>query len=156
MAFVHSHRKGYPRAWHTDAASNDIVTALSVLNTSYVQHEGYANLRCNPAPGCDNVHDLEPWKRLHNVTRPLTLDHAAELAWVEAWPALFGDRRVPERIGAACCAQFAVSRTQVLKRSRRQYERYHRWLMETDMPDDISGRVFEYAWHMIFGKEAVQ
>jgi hypothetical protein len=29
------------------------------------------------------------------------------------------------------------------------------WLLETEMPDYMSGRVLEYSWHILFGKPAV-
>ena len=69
---------------------------------------------------------------------------------------MFGvDVDVPHTVGAACCAQFAVSREQVLKRSKAEYELFHKWLMNTPASDAASGRVFEYLWHIIFGRDAV-
>ena len=69
---------------------------------------------------------------------------------------MFGaEVEVPHTIGVACCAQFAVSKEQVLKRSKLEYELYLKWLMDTPANDDASGRVFEYMWHIIFGKDAV-
>lgn len=73
----------------------------------------------------------------------------------EAWRALFLDDKVPPVIAQPCCAQFAVSRAQVLKRERGEYERYLEWLTETPLDDATSGRVFEYLWHVIFGREVV-
>ena len=58
-------------------------------------------------------------------------------------------------VGVACCSQFAVSKEQVLKRPKSDYETYLKWLMDTEEDDGVSGRVFEYLWHIIFGKEAV-
>lgn len=156
MVFVHSHRKGYPEAWHTDAEDYDTVNVLRRLNLTHVHAEGYANLRCNPNPGCAEPSRIEPHAHV-NDTAPLALAEAAEVAWLEAWPRLFGDKQdMPEVISATCCAQFAVSRRQVLRRPVADYRRFHGWLMETWMSDEVSGRVMEYAWHMVFGKEAVQ
>lgn len=61
----------------------------------------------------------------------------------------------PGEIGAPCCAQFAVSKTQVLKRKKEEYERYRQWILDTELSDAKSGRTMEYLWHVIFGKEAV-
>lgn len=47
----------------------------------------------------------------------------------------------------SCCAQFAVSKATILQRPREEYERYRRWLLETDLEDGLSGRVLEYSWH---------
>jgi len=73
----------------------------------------------------------------------------------DAWRALFGNDHVPTVIATPCCAQFAVSREQVLKRSKEEYERFLKWLLDTPLDDFTSGRVFEYLWHVIFGKEPV-
>jgi Protein of unknown function (DUF3431) len=62
---------------------------------------------------------------------------------------------IPPRVGAACCSQFAVSRNQVLQRSRGDYKRFRDWIIQTDVGDDVSGRIMEYLWHIIFGREAV-
>ena len=134
---------------------HDIVNALQALNLDYVREEGYTNLRYNPKPGCD--HFVEPHKEI-NTTGPLTRDDAAEVAWLEAWQYLLKDvsEEAPLAIGTACCAQFAVSRDQILTRPLRGYLRYHRWLIETPMSDEISGRIMEYAWHMIFGEGPIQ
>lgn len=154
--FVHSHRMGFPEAWHTDAVHHDIVRALDSLNVSYIQNEGYVNLRCNLDPGCVGL-IIEP-RRHVNDTEPLDRDGASELAWLDAWPYLnFTDEEeAPVKIGAACCAQFAASRHQILKRPLEDYIRYHQWLMDTTLEDEISGRIMEYSWHMIFGKKPIQ
>lgn len=62
---------------------------------------------------------------------------------------------VPTEVATPCCGQFAVARWQVLKREKSEYERYRKWLMETELEDAESGRVFEYMWHIIFGRDAV-
>jgi hypothetical protein len=36
-----------------------------------------------------------------------------------------------------------------------EYLRMHKWLMNTKLDDQTSGRVFEYLWHIIFGQESV-
>ena len=73
----------------------------------------------------------------------------------EAWATMFPDVELPQKIGAPCCAQFAVTREQVLKRPLEDYERIHKWLMDTELKDSMSGRVMEFLWHVIFGKPAV-
>ena len=63
--------------------------------------------------------------------------------------------QIPQRVGAACCAQFAVSRDQVLKRPREDYVKFRDWVTQTDKDNASSGRVMEFLWHIIFGKQAV-
>ena len=69
---------------------------------------------------------------------------------------MFPGIEIPEEIAAPCCAQFAVTREQVLKRPKEDYERYYRWVTTTDLEDYVSGRVMEYLWHIIFGKDTFQ
>lgn len=75
-----------------------------------------------------------------------------EIIFKDAYTALFygdaiSDVLVPDAVGQSCCAQFAVSRDAVLRRPRSDYERFRRWLVETELDDAVSGRVFEYSWH---------
>ena len=137
IVFLHSHRKGFWGAWHTDNGLHDNVYSMRKLQLDYVRLNGYVNLRCNWSPGCD----LDDRDNTH-VTPQI-------------WEQLFEDTPFPGEVGAACCAQFAVSKEQVLQRPQEHYERYRQWLLDTEMSDTKSGRVFEYSWQAIFGKGAV-
>ncbi|KAI7239361.1 hypothetical protein KC330_g1922 [Hortaea werneckii] len=75
--------------------------------------------------------------------------------YTEAFQSLFPEIPVPSEIGLSCCAQFAVTATKLRERPKSDYERYRRWLLETPLADELSGRIMEYSWHIIFGKEAV-
>ena len=161
-AFVHAHRDGYPRAWHTDAPGHSNVLSLRFLRDDYVRQQGFVNLRCMPDPGCPVAIDLE-----RNELN-------AERAFPKAWDELFqgqgpwlpgqgmssyntsrAEEYPPLEVGAPCCAQFAVSKEQVRKRPKKEYEFYREWLQNTELRDDVSGRVWEFLWHIVFGKEAV-
>lgn len=142
MAFIHGHH----HSWHTDADRYDNGRSLQTLNLDFVRKTGYANLRCQGSPGCPA--EIQPWRR--DEKKP------AEMAYGDAWKALFNETWVPVLVAAPCCAQFAVSREQVLKRSRDEYVWFLKWLMETPLQDEISGRVFEYVWHVMFGRDPVQ
>ena len=65
------------------------------------------------------------------------------------------DEQAPTLVGAACCAQFVVSKEQVLARPLSDYERLREWIIDTEKSDAKSGRVLEFLWHVIFGKDAV-
>ncbi|GAB7353132.1 hypothetical protein MBLNU459_g3670t1 [Dothideomycetes sp. NU459] len=147
VAFLHSHEKGWPRAWHTDAVDYSNVRALRALNVDFVQRNGYANLRCIATPGCPD--EVLPFRE------PADEGRVVETNYARVWQAVFNNTDVPRAVGAACCAQFAVSREQVRKRPREQYVTLHRYLMETELDDETIGRVYEYMWHIIFGQEAV-
>ena len=147
IAFDHPHREGFPKAWHTDAEDYSNVKALQSLNIDFVQKSGYANLRCVATPGCpDEIQPFRPWDDQNRYP-----EHAYGQVWID----IFNNTDVPKIVGAACCAQFAVSRNQVLKRPKEDYVRFHQYLMETSIDDAVIGRVYEYMWHIIFGKDPV-
>ena len=145
LAFLHSHRSGFLSAWHTDTPLHSNVDALRMLKLDFVTENGYVNLRCNHNPGCLEEHTLNA-----HVT-PAVYEEAFKGTTTE----IIGPGKAPEKVGAACCAQFAVSREQVLKRPLGDYERFREWILQTEETDAKSGRVMEFLWHVIFGKDAV-
>lgn len=147
IAFLHPHRDGYPGAWHTDNDEHSNVVSLRSLNTDFIQSNGYANLRCINDPGCP--------QEVMSFRNPPEAHRVAEAAMPSTWLALFNNTDVPQILATPCCAQFAVSSKQVRERSLNEYKKYYRWLMETPLPDDTSGRVLEYLWHVVFGQEPV-
>jgi hypothetical protein len=42
-----------------------------------------------------------------------------------------------------------------VKRGKEKYARYLDWLYATELNDATSGRMFEYVWHIIFGRTAI-
>ncbi|RMX75162.1 hypothetical protein D0869_11881 [Hortaea werneckii] len=150
IAFIHAHRGGFPLAWHTDQKDNDGVIMLRDLQLGYVVREGYANMRCESYPGCPN--EVRPWRD------PPIEDKLPERLYPYVYSDLF---QVPfyelrdelDSVGVACCAQFAVSREQILKRPKGDYERYLHYLEASTFEDDVIGRVYEYMWHIMFGRD---
>jgi hypothetical protein len=171
IAFLHSHRSGFLLAWHVDAPLHDNVAAMRSLQLDFVQRNGYVNLRCNWNPGCKGTHRRnkhvtgQVWHEVFDGTSTPPLNStssgaAAAMASGAASPSAFiaYDQKflqMPQRVAAACCAQFAVSRDQVLKRPRDDYVKFRQWVIDTDKSDASSGRVMEFLWHVIFGKESV-
>ena len=142
IAFLHSHRDGFLKAWHVDDPLHSNPAALKALHLDYVREQGYVNLRCNWNPGCLPAHR-------HNT-------HVTDEIWAELWEDTSSEGwKKPAEVGAACCAQFAVSKEQVLKRPKSDYEILRRWLVETKLDDAKSGRVMEFLWHVVFGREGV-
>jgi hypothetical protein len=173
MLFLHSHKDGYWKSWHTDATLHDNVLGVHSLNLHYILEQGYVNLRCILSPGCSN----SPGSGAESVLTPsiwngLFMNTSTSPAWlaeraqgtvrsVSHSHHIHGrsrdDRRLVEtvpKIEAPCCAQFGVSRTAVLERPREDYIKFRDWLLATPLPDYYSGRVFEYLWHVIFGELA--
>ncbi|KAH9845101.1 Protein of unknown function (DUF3431) [Teratosphaeria destructans] len=134
---------------HTPASDAEVASSLSRLNIAYVQSEGYADLRCNPDVVC----------MPRDTGMPLGGTAAAGSLLLDygTWFSLFGPQtKVPKMVAAPCCAEFAVSRDSVVKRPLGDYVRFHAWLTGTELRNEVGVKVFEYAWHIIFGKGAVQ
>lgn len=131
--------------WHNDDPDYDAVPALQRLNTDYVQTAGYANLRCVLILGCPV--EIRPWSdELPEGEKPegaLTTKQIYKRAFQELLP----EMEVPKEIGVSCCSQFAVSRDAIRRRPKEDYIRYRQWIIDTPLTDDLSGRVFEYAFH---------
>ena len=133
-AFIHSH----VASWHTP----DTVDLLTRLQWDRLE---YANLRCvHLKPSCTGVgmHPLAPEK------------NEAAKAFAEAWPILFEQELgpMPAFVATHCCAQFMVSRKKLLSHPKQFYEKCRDWLTTTHWPSSTSGTLFEYTWHIMFGK----
>jgi hypothetical protein len=147
IVFLHHHRDGWPGGWHTDAPNYDNVVAVQTLNIDFVQRNGYANMRCLWVPGCPD--EIQPNRD------PPKADFDTDQDMADNWRSLFGDLELPTQIGSTCCAQFAVSKEQVIKRPLEDYIKYRKWIFDTPLPDERSGRIWEYLWHIIFGQESI-
>ncbi|KAJ5626522.1 hypothetical protein N7528_003949 [Penicillium herquei] len=141
MVFLHAHRTSA----HVEFDEQDNVLTVQRLQLDYVRQAGYANLRCDWGPGCPD--EVYPFRQLAGRT--------TEIAFAGAWIRIFNNTDIPEIVGTPCCAQFAVTREQVHARPLSDYQHFHTWLMETELDDETSGRVFEYLWHIIFGQDPV-
>jgi len=166
VAFLHSHRRGFFNAWHVDAPLHDNVVAMRTLQLNFVKENGYVNLRCNLNPGCSsgrtekNAHlTREVWEEIFDGTSAMGSTVASNDTQIrEAVASQHSHQRnaFPQMgIAAACCAQFAVSREQILRRPLMDYVKFRQWIIETDKDDAHSGRVMEYLWHVIFGKDTI-
>ncbi|KAJ1326453.1 DUF3431 domain-containing protein [Microdochium nivale] len=145
--FIHASRF----AWHNDDPDYDAVPVLRNLQLEYVREAGYVNLRCVWVIGCPA--EIRPFRDEGTDSQGKALSTKA--IYKQAFEELLPELRVPELVAVSCCSQFAVSRETLQSRPRSDYERYREWLMATSYTDDLSGRVFEFSWHIIFGKEPV-
>lgn len=165
VAFVHSHRDGFFKAWHVDTPLHDNVYAIRHLQLDYVKEKGYVNLRCNNNPGCKRPGRPNPhfagnvWTEvMGNTSTPAFSQHPMSPAAHDEFSTVEDKERLEimtPRLWTACCAQFAVSREQIYKRPVEDYVKIRQWVIETEKSDAKSGRVMEYLWHVIFGQEAV-
>ncbi|BDD57807.1 hypothetical protein MPDQ_005448 [Monascus purpureus] len=139
IAFIHSHQF----AWHIDELfGGDAVVMLQRLNPARVIREGYTNLRCIWNPGCPD------W--MHPGAREEDESKQEETIFAHTWGELFPNEPVPDVLAQPCCAQFAVSRERILAIPKSRFIFYRDWVLKTDLSDYISGRIWEYLWHVVF------
>ena len=139
---------GHPKAWHQ---ALDSLTEVTSLRTSYVARRGYVAARC--LPGCENLipladHSVDADKLVYvgrDVHLTTLLDEFLDRARGE---------RVPPRLAAPCCAQFAASRAAITARPREWWVRLRQWLIDTELDSMTSGRLMEHTWHIWLGERA--
>ncbi|KAK5626672.1 hypothetical protein RRF57_002387 [Xylaria bambusicola] len=145
--FVHASRF----AWHNDDPDYDALPTLLHFRLPYLREQGYVNLRCVWTIGCPAEIRPEADEQAKNTAEKIQAKHIYKEAFEELFPGV----EVPEMVAVSCCSQFAVTRDTIRSRTKEEYVRYREWLLNTELDDALNGRVFEFAWHIIFGKEAV-
>jgi hypothetical protein len=139
VVFLHSHRF----AWHNEEIfDTDAVEMLRRLSPERVFREGFMNLRCIWAPGCPD------W--MHPGALEEDANKQEETMLARSWGEIFPELPIPQVLAQPCCAQFAVSRDRILSIPKTRYTFYRDWLLRTELSDYISGRVWEYLWHVVF------
>ncbi|KAK4463249.1 hypothetical protein QBC42DRAFT_305031 [Cladorrhinum samala] len=154
--FIHASRF----AWHNDNPDYDSLASLLSLNIPYILERGYANLRCVWVLGCPAelrpLADVNPvWEDYRKSHPPNKHEVTTKEVYKQAFGELLPGETVPEVVGVSCCAQFAVSKEGIRRRRKEDYVRWRNWLIETPLVDEVSGRVLEYMWHIMFGQKAV-
>ncbi|KAH8646203.1 hypothetical protein BX600DRAFT_157747 [Xylariales sp. PMI_506] len=147
VLFIHASRY----AWHNDDPDYDSLPTLRNFRFEYLQEQGYVNLRCTWDVGCPA--EIFPWDDASD--EEVEDELSAKEVYKAAFEELVPDLPVPEAVAVSCCAQFGVTRETIQARPREDYVGYRQWLTDTSLSDDRSGRIFEYGWHIIFGREAV-
>lgn len=112
---------------------------INRFQTPYLEEVGYVNLRCAWVLGCpEEIHPL--------TDNDVGAVHAGAY-YMNGFQALFPGAEVPDAIGVSCCAQFGVAKWKILERPKSDYQRYKKWLLDTELDDAMSGRIMEYSWH---------
>ncbi|KAK3937144.1 hypothetical protein QBC46DRAFT_461048 [Diplogelasinospora grovesii] len=142
--FHHAHSKG----WHQEL---DSLTEVKRLRAEYVSKVGYASARCLSA--CENIIPLAEFsvdpKELHLVGRDVQIATLLD----EFLDRSIGER-VPKKIAAPCCAQFAASRDAIRRRPKEWWVRLRQWLIDTPLDSQTAGRLVEWTWHIWLGQPA--
>lgn len=160
VLFMHAHRQ----SWHDNLFSLTSPAILHHLHLSRVARLGYMNLRCSWEPGCpDHIHPLQTQSDDTTSSDAATPRPAfnpykpEESVFATAWSQLFPPSiPVPGVLSQPCCAQFALSRDTILSKPLSLYISIRDWLLTTELPDAISGRVLEYIWQFLWtGREVL-
>lgn len=140
MFFHHDHNQ----AWHQMFSS---IYELAHLNLDTVLRDGYLSPRC--LSSCENLiilpGEIAPFEDLATASREVQVSSVLN-EFLEA-------EQVPGRIAAPCCAQFAVSREAVRRRSLETWKGLRQWLIDTPVHTKMAGRIMEWTWHLWFGME---
>jgi hypothetical protein len=145
VLFIHPNRY----QWHNDDPDYDGLPMLRHFQLPFLEEQGYVNIRCAWSLGCPA--EIKP---LAEEGEHREAVHAGG-DYKRAFQTLFPDKEVPKEVGVSCCAQFAATKEKIKERKKEEYVKYREWLMNTELADSISGRILEYSWHMVFGKEPV-
>ncbi|KAI8950093.1 hypothetical protein F4801DRAFT_550303 [Xylaria longipes] len=150
VLFVHASRF----AWHNDDPDYDALPPLRHFRLRHLRANGYVNLRCVWVIGCPaEIRPALDEAKKDEAKKEEKLQ--AKHIYREAFAELLPEVPVPEVVAVSCCSQFGVTRETIRSRPLADYVRYREWLLATPLDDALNGRVFEFAWHIIFGKEAV-
>ena len=137
--FMHSHRL----AWHNNLIlDEDAALMVRHLSPERVTREGYMNLRCHWEPGCPD------W--LRPADKKKIPDREEQEILAESWAELYPGDEIPTVLAQPCCAQFAVSRERILAIPKERFIWLRDWVIRTNLPDFLAGRVFEYTWQYVF------
>jgi len=141
--FVHAHSG----AKHNDEPMDgSMVQALQRLRDDHVIREGYFNLRCSWEPGCPVSLDLY---------KPAGNSSEQETRMKQAWQGLHPGVPLPAAVAQPCCGQFAASRDRIRSVPRKRWVHFRDWLLETELDDYHSGRIWEYNWQFVLAGRAV-
>lgn len=75
---------------------------------------------------------------------------------VDNYHEIITDIPIPKKLEYTACAQFIVSKKNILKNSLDFYKKMNDWLIKTELPDYITGRIFEHLWCYIFTHEEIE
>ena len=153
MVFMHAGRS----AWHNNILLHwDSARTICNLRRSYVRSQGFTNLLCDETYYCTHIHKATdsgyPSSVLTREAKPNSQEafEAQYAQFHEIWDAIFPGHPVPQRIGGASGAQFALTRETARKVPLTELKRLRQWIIDIDLDAKAAGAVFELLWPMIF------
>ena len=145
MVFTHGHY----RSWHQ---VEPLPAKIRALNLTALQREQYISLRCGDQMGCERVPYVDTY---HG-------NWEGEEGMREFWDLIMPQERLPRHLSYKCCAQYAVTRKAVRRRSREDWLRVrepltkdlrrYKMIPKTSFGREwIVGAWYEKFWHVLFG-----
>ncbi|CAG8957451.1 hypothetical protein HYFRA_00011432 [Hymenoscyphus fraxineus] len=130
-------------AWHNDMIfGQNLTDTIHSLDLEEVERRGYVNLKVDWQGGCPQ------W-----INSSVTIDspnfselRSEEIYVRDMFQNMFPGHEVPEIFGGPCCSQFAATRAAIHKLPKEWYQERIDWILKTNLPDYISGRLFERMW----------
>ena len=134
VAFVHGHEESYHQ--------NN--TTLNLIKDSF-----YSNV--------DNGYNSINRKDWRNIFSDDVYD------WSKNWKLLKENYEylniklsIPNRLECTACAQFIVSRKNILLNDINDYKNILKWLESTDLESSLSGRIMEHLWCYIMTHDEIE
>jgi hypothetical protein len=145
MAFIHGHHTSWHQKDKVWTFFQDI--QLSKLNS-------YFNFRACEYNPSKNIWKSYPSNRWRSHGTPPQQQATYKKFWQEF--NMTGKYGFPDIVSKGlntasyCCAQFFVTKKQILNQPKEFYIDLRKWLINTPMEDYYSSRVLEYLWSIIF------
>lgn len=138
MIFTHGHE----RSWHQ---IEPLPMKVRALNLTALDEEDYISLRCGAQMGCEKL----PYIDTKHV------NWSGEARMCEFFKTILPKERCPRYVSYKCCAQHAVTRRAVQKRSREDWIRIREPIMREPAPGVatgwLGGMLYEKFWHYLLG-----
>ena len=148
--FIH----GHDQSWHQRAL---ISSKIRALNLTALENEDYISLRCGNMMGCERQPNTDTFN-----TNWWAEEHIRDF-----WNIIIPHEEMPRFISFKCCAQFAVSRKAIHRRTKDEwiqirspiirdqdeFRASEQWIGEIEPQywSWIVGRYYEMIWHLLFG-----
>jgi hypothetical protein len=118
------------------------------------------------------------WRKIMRFINLAGCDQNADFSWKAGEPSeakyelrtlidkFFNETKLHEKYGFPLvephtvikvnwCAQFLVTKEEILRNPKQMYIDLRNWILKTDIEDYWSGRIFEYTWHIFFTWEFI-
>jgi hypothetical protein len=150
-SLVFSHKRLTNLKRHNDAIlESSTAYTLNSLDLDEVQRRKYLNLHVDWRLACP------AWINTSNTDiSSVTQDRYEEPYMKSFISENFPFSHIPEILAQPCCSQFAVTKHAIRSVEKSQYLSSMNWLLASELPDIMTGRMWEHVWQWLFLGQAV-